>query len=95
VECATAILVESAGKQGQQFDNPAAVAFKAGVCTGKIQTYMLAAQAAHPDCFPRIGLEEGIRLFVKWVEAHPGEGATPYPQGMREAFEDTVPCLKK
>jgi hypothetical protein len=56
---------------------------------------MLNAQSENPSCFPKISMEEGIHIFVKWAEAHPDEGATPYPDGFKKAFEDAVPCLKK
>lgn len=91
VECATAVMAE----EKKQFTNVRDAAFKAGLCTGKVQTYMLNAGAEDPGCFPKISLEEGINIFVKWTEEHPDEGASDYTDGIRKAFEDAVPCLKK
>jgi hypothetical protein len=91
VECATSIMVEL----HKNFVHPKDAVFKAGLCAGKVQTYMLTAQSANPGCFPKISLEEGIGIFVKWSEAHRGEGDKPYPEGLKAAFTDAVPCLKK
>lgn len=90
VECATAIIIE----QHKRFANARDAAFKAGLCAGKIQSYMLRAQEEQPSCFPAISLEEGINIFVKWADTHLSEGDSPYPQGIRKAFEGAVPCLK-
>jgi len=91
VECATAKLVEQRGT----FANAKDAAFKAGACTGKIQSFMLDAQARYPDCFPRISLEEGIAIFVKWAEGNKALGGEAFPSGLRKAFEEAVPCMKK
>ena len=95
VECAMALIVQSASDRHVQLADPAGNSFKAGLCTGKIQSYMLRARAENPDCFPKYGLDDAMRLFVKWVEAHPQEGTLLYPEGFKQAFEDAVPCLKK
>ncbi len=95
VECAMALIVESAGQRHVQLSDPLGNSFKAGLCVGKMQTFMMRIKADNPDCFPKYELDDAMRLFVKWVEAHPQEGSTPYLDGFKEAFEDAVPCLKK
>lgn len=95
VECALAQVAEEAGKLHRRINDPLTTAFKAGLCTGKVQTYMLAVQTENPACFPKISLEEGIAIFIKWAAANPGQGQSLYTSGLKAAFEDAVPCLKK
>lgn len=94
-ECIIALAMEKAGQQHKSFPDPIDAAFKAGLCTGKMQTYMLRAQAENTACFPKISLEEGMSIFVKWATANPGQSSLDYLTGYKMAFESAIPCLKK
>ncbi len=94
VECATAELVEQASQQHKLVGNVVTSVYSAGVCTGKMQTFMLIAQRENPNCFPKISLEDGISIFVKWADAHPAQYNTGYISGFSEAFAEMAPCLK-
>ncbi len=95
VECALAQAAETAGEHRRPLSNPLGTAFKAGLCTGKVQTYMLTAQSDNPSCFPKISMEEGIAIFVKWAAANPNRASDGYIEGLKAAFDDAVPCLRK
>jgi len=95
VECALAKIVEDAGQRHLSMGNSLTTIYQAGLCSGKIQTYILAAQAQNPSCFPRISMEEGINIFVKWAEANLNQGGALYLDGFKAAFEESVPCMKK
>jgi hypothetical protein len=95
VECALAQIVETAGQHHRAVGNPLNATYKAGLCAGKIQSFILTAQAAHPSCFPKISLEEGISMFMKWAEAHRNQGGSSFLDGFERAFAESVPCMRK